>query len=180
MATRARLSDPLQVGRFHVLDMSFSLPPVLIPLFGFTRITLPKLNVELQNIKEGNYEFPRKVVKGASVGTIVLEQGVSLINSDFGDWARKSVIGRTSPKNLLIVQFHGKGIFGGGTLGIQGTAGKFLPFEFAARLPGRAWMCKMCRPTGYGNSDLDALDQSVSIATLEIECEEFEELSFGI
>lgn len=177
--SRARISDPLQAGRFHVLDVSISFPPVLIPLFGFSRVSLPSLNIELMSIKEGNYEFPRKVIKGATVGPVLLERGLSLIDSDFFDWIRKAVIGQTWPKNLLIIQFHGLGAGSVSTESLPG--GSFLPFELALRLPGRGFFLKNCRPTQYRpGTDLDAMDQSVSLASLEIECEEFEDLNFGI
>lgn len=175
---RDRLTDFLQVGNFHVLDVSISLPLVLTPIFGFARVNLPTWNVELYPINEGNYEYPRKVVKGASVEPLVLEQGVQLVNSDFGDWIRKATVGRSEPKNLLIIQFTR--LSAGGDGAVNGAAGP-ISFELAARLPGRAWLCKACRPVSYKpGSDFDGMIQDISIASLTIDLEEFQEISLGI
>ena len=179
---RTQLNDFLQAGRFHVLDVSFSFPPVLLPVFGFRGCTLPELSINIREIVEGNYEYPRKVVSGASVGNITLQQGVSLFNSDFWDWARKTVVGNKPPKDLMIVQFTQMG-------SQQNLVDTFLPsatqippgLEFAARIPGRAWVLKKCRPTRYKpGTDFDGMSQEVSIAELDLAVEEFEEFSVGI
>lgn len=176
---REPINDFLQAGRFHVLDVSFSFPPVLLPVFGFRGCTLPELSINIREVVEGNYEYPRKVVSGASVGNITLQQGVSLFNSDFWDWARKSVVGNKPPKDLMIVQFTRMGsnedILGGG-------ADQVPPgLEFASRVPGRAWVLKKCRPARYKPGlDFDAMSQEISIAELDLAVEEFEEFSVGI
>jgi phage tail-like protein len=146
---------------------------------------MPQLNLENQSIKEGNYEFPRKVMKSASASSISLEQGVSITNSDFYDWVRKAVVGRMGPRNLLLVQFTRinpigqEGVFRSPSSGFFGAA--FGNAEFAARIPGRAWMLENCRPASYKpGSDLDGLSSEVSIATLELEMEEFTEYNLGV
>lgn len=173
---RAQLTDYLQVGRFHVLDMSFTIPPILLPVYGFKTCSMPEMIANVKSITEGNYEFPRKVYSGAEIGDVTLTQGVSLLNSDFYDWMRKAVIGQRGPKNILIVQFlnsKGKTFSGSGAI----TGG----LEFVARLPGRAWLLKNCRPSRYRpGSDFDAMSQEISIAELTLSIEEMEEYSLGI
>jgi len=169
----------LQVGRFHILDVSVSIPFVLLPVFGFMRCSLPEITADVYKIKEGNYEYPRKIIKGADVGDITLEQGVSIFNSDFGDWMRKGVVGQVSPKNLLIVQFSR--INPNQTPDFSGNFGGAFSLEFAVRVPGRAWLLKECRPARYKpGSDLDAMSQDISVASLDISMEEFVELSLGV
>lgn len=176
---RERLTDFLQVGNFHVLDVSLTIPPVLLPIFGFARCTLPQVNVEMHTIKEGNYEFPRKVVKAASVDPVTLEQGVSIFNSDFGDWIRKGIVGRVRPKNLLLIQFTRINPTDQADFNV--TLGGALNFEAAVRLPGRAWLLKACRPSSYKpGSDFDGMSQDISVASLTLEYEEFTEFSLGI
>jgi phage tail-like protein len=181
---RGQQSDFLQIGRFHVVDVSFTIPPVLVPVFGFKGCTLPQITINMRNIVEGNYEYPRKVVQGAEVGNVMLEQGVSLINSDFWDWTRKAVVGRKPPKNLLIVQFQRRNAAGGGNVLDGATAfGNQIPggFEFQNKVPGRAWILKQCRPAMYKpGTDFDGMSQEVSIAQLELAYEEFEEFSLGV
>lgn len=180
----------MQVGRFHILDVSFTIPPVLIPVFGFARCSAPSLKIDIREVTEGNYEYPRKVVRGASVENIVLEQGVSMFNSDFWDWTRGAIVGRKAPKNLLLVQFTRMSAGGGGNLlanqsvnfslaglGNQTAGG----FEAQRKVPGKAWLLHQCRPAGYkAASDFDGMSQEVSIAQLELAYEEFEEFSLGV
>lgn len=186
---RASLTDYLQIGRFHVLDVSFTIPPILLPIFGFQGCTLPEITATMKNITEGNYEFPRKVYSGAEISDVTLTQGVSLFNSDFYDWIRKAIVGQRGPKNLLIIQFLNKGAKQSGRrgqlaaatrqTGVGATLGGGL--EFVARLPGRAWLLKNCRPSGYKpGTDFDSMSQEVSLATLTLSIEEMEEYSMGI
>jgi phage tail-like protein len=52
------------------------------------------------------------------------------------------------------------------------------PFEFAARVPARAWILKGCIPVRYRpSSDFDALSGTVSVAELELAMEMFEEVA---
>jgi phage tail-like protein len=165
--------------------VSFSIPPVLLPVYGFSGCSLPSISLEMKAIKEGNYEYPRKVISGASVGTVTLEQGVSIFNSDFYDWVRKAVVGRIPPKNLLLVQFSRMNpVSSPNVLRTPPGTGflnqAFGNLEFAARIPGRAWLFKECRPTNYRpGSDFAASSGEVSIASLELEMEEMEEFNLG-
>lgn len=178
---RDRIQDFLQVGNFHVMDVSPAIPPVLIPLFGFARCTAPEVTLDMYRIKEGNYEWARKVVKGADAQPITLEQGVSILNSDFGDWFSKSVVGRVDPRDLMIVHFTKIGFAGGGSISPNLPALSAFPTEFVRRIPGRAWLLSACRPSGYkAASDFDGLSQDISIATLTLEYEELTEISLGV
>lgn len=181
---RSQLTDPLQTTMFHLLDVSFSLPVVLIPVFGFARVTLPTIALGERVINEGNYEYPRKVIERATVSNMTLEQGVTLFNSDFSDWIEDAVQGKVEPRTLLLVQFQrtnplrsaGQGLSG---LGFNAVGQAFQ--DGAVRLPGRAWMCKRCRPVSYRpGSDLDAMSAEISVASLEISMEEFEEINLGV
>lgn len=157
------------------MDVSFTIPPVLLPVFGFRTCSLPEIIANMKSITEGNYEYPRKVYGGAEISDVTLTQGVSLFNSDFYDWIRKAIVGQRGPKNLLIVQFLNTK--GGTTRGL----GAFGGLEFVARLPGRAWLLKNCRPSRYKpGSDFDAMSQEVSLAELTLSIEEMQEYSLGI
>ena len=191
---RARLTDYFQINKFHLLDVSFSIPPVLLPIFGFRSASFPQLNVSYRKVKEGNYEFPRYVtVEEASVSPITLEQGVSLINSDFGDWIRKAVTSNVPPRNLLLYQFtqynptpykppsSKVGASLDNIPSASGAAGAIGLFEDGPRIPGRAWLLTNCRPLSYKpGTDLDAMSGEVSLATIEIQPEEMIEISVGI
>lgn len=184
---RSPLTDFLQVGRFHIIDVSFAIPMVLLPVYGFKSCTLPELSLNIRPVIEGNYEYARKVISGAEVSNITLEQGVSLFNSDFWDWTRKAVVGRKPAKNLLIVQFTRMGesanAFAPGDDVATLPSGTQIPgaFEFTKKIPGRAWLCRECRPARYKpGSDFDGMSQDISLASLELSMEEFEEFSLGV
>ena len=190
---RARYTDYLNVSKYTLLDVSFSLPMVLLPLFGFRSVTFPQINITYKQVKEGNYEYPRFVTpERAEVSTMTLEQGVSLVNSDFWDWIRKVVASDVPTKNLILVQFTGKNPFPDVHLssvsaenvskvpGASG-AGAFGVFEDGPRIPGKAWLLLRCRPVSYKpGTDLDALSGEISLATLEIQPEEIIEISAGL
>jgi hypothetical protein len=63
---------------------------------------------------------------------------------------------------------------GVGALGNHGIG----PFEFAARMPARAWLLHNCIPTRYKTGgDFDAKSGEVSIMELDVEPETFEEFA---
>jgi phage tail-like protein len=55
------------------------------------------------------------------------------------------------------------------------------PFEFATRIPARAWLLHNCLPIRYkSGSDFDAANASISLQELEVQPEQIEEFSLGI
>lgn len=60
-------------------------------------------------------------------------------------------------------------------------AASFGPYEFAPRLPGKAWLLHGCLPTRYkAGSDFDASSGAVSIQELEISVDHFDEINLGL
>lgn len=75
--------------------------------------------------------------------------------------------------------------FGGGALGAAAGAGAAIvglgPFQFATRIPARAWLLHNCLPTRYkAGSDFDANTAAISLQELEVQPEHIEEFSLGI
>lgn len=120
---RSILSDLLQSHTFWLLDAAPIEPlslPMLTPLFGFSAITAPEIQVETKEITEGNWYFKRKIVKTADVTPITLERGVTFYDSDFWRWISGAISGTltntkigpvtlggslTPRRSLLLVQF---------------------------------------------------------------------------
>jgi len=96
--TRSALQDHLQVYPFYLIDVApieaLALP-IFTPLFGFSEITAPELYVEFETIQEGNWPYPRKVVKAAGVSTMTLQRGALFYDSDFYRWIKTAVSGDT-------------------------------------------------------------------------------------
>jgi len=112
-----------------------------------------------------------------------------------------SIGGPTPRRNLLLIQFFARNPLSGApgsaiaaaatgliteagvaTVGavsasVGGLTG-FGPFEFAPRLPAKAWLLHDCIPTRFkSGSDFDAASGDVSIAEIEFAPEMFEEIS---
>lgn len=183
---RSRTADYLMTHQFQLVDVSLSVPPILLPIFGFSSITAPELNLEHQEIKEGNFEYPRKVFKQASVNNIVLARGAQIQDSDFWVWADNYVRGNRSKKNLMLIQFTGVAPQGLGTnstevLGQQAVTNFPSILEFGTSYPGRAWILRNCSPGRYKTaSDFDASQGAISIQELEIVYEFFVDFNTGL
>lgn len=178
---RSRLSDPLQLNKFHLLDVSFSSGgglPIFIPLFGFRSVTLPTWTTSYKEVKEGNFEFKRYgAVEKAEFSPITLEQGVTLFNSDFYDWMKAATLGKRPARNLLLIQFTNISA----TQMNLGIPGLGFGFPDGLRYPGRAWLLKSCKPISYKpGSDFDATSGEVSLAMIEFVLEEMVEFSLGL
>jgi len=118
--------------------------PVLTPLFGFASISGPEMTNEMFDIPEGNWYFPRHVIKRTEVGSITLTRGTRFFDSDFWRWMLSAVTGETSGfqfpilpflkvggptprRDLLLIQYFPKVTLGSGfvgdTLNIAAAAG---------------------------------------------------------
>lgn len=197
---KQRIFDHIPNYRFHVMDVSFSTPVVLNLSYGFSRVTAPEIVAETKEIKSGTFEYKKSYIVGASASEVVLEQGVSIFNSDFYDWVIGAVKGQMTNgnsmrRNILILQFSDLnilpdqtsdstvGTFGGGDIaGIAGGVASLIGLDnLIQRVPARAWMLHDAIPTAYkGGSDMDALGNEISIASLTLKPYYVSEFSFGI
>ena len=107
---RHQLTDFLQIYPFWLLDVApveiFSLP-VFTPICGFASITAPEMSVEVHEIQEGNWPFPRKVLKSAKAGTITLTRGAQFWDSDFWRWVLYGITGEPPALGGFSVTFGG-------------------------------------------------------------------------
>lgn len=182
---RTKTADKLMTHRFHLIDVSLSVPPILLPIFGFSSITAPELTLEHHEIKEGNFEFPRKVFKSAAVNTVTLARGTQLQDSDFWSWADNYTRGNKSKKNLLLVQMMDwnptLGTGGPEVFGMQVATNFVDVFNSFLNSAGRAWILRNCSPGRYKvASDFDASEAAVSIQEIDIVYEYFIEFNMGI
>lgn len=182
---RTQRADYLMTNRFHLIDVSLSLPPVLLPIFSFSSITAPELILEMKEVKEGNFEYPRKIMQSASVNNVILARGAILQDNDFWVWIDNYSRGMRGKKNLLLVQSSNiatdVGQEGPQVLGQQVVTGFASVFEMVLKSPGRAWILRNCSPVRYKvASDFDASQGAVSIQELEIAYEFFIDFNTGI
>ena len=210
--------------------------PLFFPLLGFQSISSPELTLDTQDVKEVNWPYTRKLVKGGTVSSITLTRGVQFFEADFYKWIAAAAMGDTGGLNknsdlwavgarggvtyrrtMVLIQFFPRA--GAGLPGITGAAigalgaGALLtssagtgtligeaarltaqsvgagavsaasapgPFEFAARLPARAFYLYGCVPTRYKSSgDFDANSSEISVAEVEMQLDSFDEISLG-
>lgn len=159
---RTQKDDPLQGFRFVVFDQGEGPAPALDVRedargragAGFVSCTIPELTVVTEEVQEGNWEFPRKIVKSATVNDITLTRGVILNRSDFWDWIVSAMIGTVARRSVRIQMMSRNG-----------------------RIPLKAWDLYECIPVRYKPaSDLVATDADVSIAELDLSYNYFVEV----
>lgn len=180
----SRVSDYLMNFRFHLMDVSFDIPPVLSAGFGFRYCSTPEITTEMKEVKDGAYEYKRSVPLSASVSDVELQQGVQFFNSDFYDWIVATIRGKQQMRrNLLLIHFSTVSLLGDTTSGspLTSSLNAFVPFnDLFGYYPARAWLMKDCLPVRYKpGSDFDALGGEVSIAELTVRPYQVDEFSLG-
>lgn len=188
----ARIFDYLNNYRFHLFDVSFVAPAVFNISYGFARVTMPEISVEMKEIKEGTSEYKHYVPLSASVGQITLERGVTVFNQDFFPWVKRVIAGSPAiRRNLMLVQFSEASLVGaqnvglgpkGGLGALSVLANQVMNFgDLFARVPAKAWMLYECLPVSYkAGSDLDALGNEISMSQLTIQPHMIEEISLSV
>lgn len=237
-------TDLLQSYPFWLFDVApidqFGLP-LFLPIFGFSSITAPELNLEVQTITEGNWFYPRKVITGGSVSPVTLTRGVYFLDAEFWRWIHAGlhgdpqlsnltqadgvtlggIPGPTPRRSMVLIHFFsrspfldqtanavaaGVGLAAVGALGVTlgegagfntafaggaasaaatASVGGFLAASalsatLAIRIPAKAYLLNGCLPIRYkAASDFDAASSAISIQELEMDVEDFEELSLA-
>jgi len=200
---RLALTDYLQNFCFWLMDVApigQCAAPIFNPLLGFTAISAPNMNLENFSVREGNWYFERHIVRRASYGQFSMRRGATYSDSDFWRWAMAGLTGGTSfsvggtyRRTFMLIHFFAHNPLVGiensylqgvskGAFSIAQNVSKvaYGPFEFAARVPAKAYMLKGCVPLAWrSGGDFDATDGSVSIAELDFSCEMVQEISLA-
>jgi phage tail-like protein len=183
--SRLRFLDMLQVYPFWVFDASgFAGNPllsILDPVLGFSACTMPEITIEHREIQPGNWEYKRRAVKTADVGSITLSRGARFYDSDFYIWLNNAIKGKQPlRRNLVLVHFMGYRPL---RQALGRDTSDPLPDEvaftsLATRLPARAWHLVACLPSRYkAGGDFDAAAGDVSIQELEVQPEHVDEFT---
>ena len=163
------------VHKFHLIDVSLSVPPVFLPIFGFSEITAPELNIQYKEIKEGNFEYPRKVFDRATVNNITLRRGAILQDSDYWEWTDNYLRGNREKKNLVLIQSTNISA----RLSSEGFLGVPQVSELL-NVAGRAWVLRNCSPGRYkAAGDFNATESAISIMELDVVYEFFVEFNLA-
>lgn len=103
---RSVITDLLQSHAFWLTEtgpLEVTSLPFLTPMLGFSAITAPEIQVDVQEITEGNWFFKKQVVKGASVSNMTLQRGIAFYDSDFWRWILAAASGVPNGSKLLNV-----------------------------------------------------------------------------
>lgn len=195
---RSVRTDHTQVFRFRVTVVDDTGNPgiggvlarqLFTPIAGnfasFSSVTIPATTLETEEFKEGNWEFKRRVVTGASLDTVTLQRGVTLLDSDFWCWAMAAVHGEISRKALIIQLLHRtqepalppgraadrqRSSVLTGNLQVKGS--DLIQVQLKPQIPvvAKEWIIHECIPIRVKpSSDLDASSNEVSLAELEVQ-----------
>ncbi len=181
---RPRLLDLMQSFPFWVFDVSGaqgnSLFSIFDPTLGFSAVSAPEIIVETRDIQPGNWEYKRRIVKGAEVGSVTLSRGARFYDSDFYNWITNAILGKQAVRrNLVLVHFLGFRAQSQAT-GLDLSQPDAGIAQLGLRTPGRAWVLYDCIPTRYRpGSDFDATSSDVSISELEVQPEHIIELTLA-
>ena len=185
--SRLRFLDVLQVYPFWIFDASgFAGNPLMSifdPVLGFSACTMPEITIEHRDIQPGNWEYKRRAVKTADVGSITMSRGARFYDSDFYIWLNNAIKGRQPVRrNLVLVHFMGYRPI---RQALAGNISDQLPdgiafLSLVTRIPARAWCLTACLPGRYkAGSDFDASSSDVSIQELEVQPEHIDEMTIG-
>lgn len=150
---RAQTSDFYQNYRFHVVEPN----GFLNPAGGFNSVSLPTLEAETADYREGTRTYTIKQGGIPSVNEVTLMQGVARRDSDFFNWVKTTIEGGEYRTDLEIWHFH--------RVDPQGIAG--VPSKTYRLL--ECW-AKSIKPSG----DLDAKTSDISIQEMVVEFEELD------
>jgi len=197
---RPVFTDYLQAFPFWMMDVApitFSGLPIFNPVLGFSSISAPEISVEQYTVRQANWYFDRHVVQRAAISPFTARRGVTFFDSDFWRWTQAalsgnqtfSVGGSSYRRSFVLIHFFarnplaaltGSNVPSANGQDLSGVALNFGPFEFALRVPAKAYLLKSCIPLRWrSGNDFDAADGSVSIAELDFNCELVEEISLS-
>lgn len=175
---RSHTRDRAGVYNFYLFDIPDSGGfDVFTPSIGFSSITSPEIQLDVEDINIGNSYFPIKAVKGATLSSMVLSRGVVLGDSDFFYWVRNAIQGKNNldsnfhpRRNLALVWFHD-------LIGDASSSSSSQPNGLVAKKPIKAFYLGEVIPVRYKTStDFDASTSDRSIQEIEIEMSYFDEI----
>jgi len=154
---RAQSTDMYHVFKFKVMETS-SLR--MIPVAGFTTVTVPEFSLENVEYKEGIWTYRRKYPGDVTVSDVTMTKGVVKQSSFMYDWVKATIDGKAYRIDFDIYQFHRDDISGDETYENVQASRIIHCFEV---IPLRV------KP----GSDFDAMASEVSLEEIDVSIERF-------
>lgn len=177
---RAQATDFLSSMRFNVDvvgvgGVSFLQRPgsTGLPQSGFNNVSIPSINVEAVEYKEGTDIYSRKFPGNPSVDDVTLSRGVVRLDSSFYDWIRVVVEGSGEYRaDIDIKQYHRDTSL---VRPFPTTGGVPNLTRIDTSTPARIIHCHEAFPTMVKpGADLDATSGEVNVAEMTVAIEYFE------
>ncbi len=131
---------------------------------GFTSVTVPEVNAEPVEYKEGLFTFPRKYPGAPTVGDISLSRGVARRDATFWTWIKSVIYGGSEYRaQTITIKHYGREAMRGGAI------------DPRTAVPSREYYGKNGFPTRHKIAgDMDATSSEVSIMELDIAIEDLD------
>lgn len=158
---RSFVEDPLMACNFAMIEVPIiGVPPIAFPFktirsalsqgnfVGFSGMTVPTMNLETREIRQGNWPYIHQVATGfSSGGQVTLRQAVLPLATDMYFWWLQSVNGVLGPRRNFIMAHT----------------------RLDKALPARNLVCANAIPVSWKPaSDFDANDSSVSLEEITL------------
>jgi phage tail-like protein len=159
LSARSVTTDPFQIHRFQVFDSQGFLN-LSTPSGGFNIVSLPELNIDLGEYREGWWTYSRKYPIRPHFTQISLHKGVFLNDTPLYKLARSASEGQLYRTDVRIMQFHRTDVTG--------------QINYIQATPSREIRCYNCVCTRYRPStDFDAMASDIAVEEMDLEPESF-------
>lgn len=159
LSARTQDTDPYQIFRYQVFDDT-GLTTVSSPTGGFNLVSIPEMNIDIGEYREGLWVYSRKYPLRSHFTQITLHKGVFKNDSKLYQVARATAEGQKYRTDLRIVQYHRSDVAG--------------LSNYATATPSREIRCYNCVCLRYRPStDLDALGADTSVEEIDFDVESF-------
>jgi hypothetical protein len=100
---RNAITDFLSDSNFWLVDVApigNDSSPLFLPIAGFHSITMPEINIDLQDIGPAIGFGHYKSIKAVEISSVTLTRGTRFFDSDFWNWTMAAITGDTSTAAL--------------------------------------------------------------------------------
>jgi phage tail-like protein len=160
---RAMSTDPFHAFRFQVkvANKQYKGDPLGPTTAGFNSVSLPTMNGEVVEYKEGVWVMRRKFPGDVTVDDVTLSRGVTVKSSEFFTWMDMTKKGAEYRVDLNIHHMHRSDIAS--------------QADFTAVTGSRIIKLKECLPVSVKvGSDMDSQSSEISLQEITVACESFE------
>jgi phage tail-like protein len=178
LSTVFDLSGTSPLSPFADLDLSESASPFRLLVSntiaqGFSKVSLPEVTVETQEVKQVNRTAPLHIVTGTTIGQISLSRGSFWVDGDFFEWIKMASQGKAHNnlfrRDLLVIWFDPRLELGGSVGGVT------------VAVPCKMFYLGASLPVSYkAGTDFDPNDSQISIQELTLQPDAYSEAALTI